>query len=220
MFRRLFQSSQHGNGSAFDDEGDSNINEVTDYSRRVPAALPAPSVLPKGAAPGAYVSFETIYRAVPSLGPQGSYNIMKVAAMLKSSHMAGMSMDTKRAALMMALEAANAEIKDILQDAMLRQRALDDYEEKQLKGLREFEAAKQEENQEIQAELDAVTAQYMARIQANVDQTAQQQDAFRNWQKLKQQEAAVIADATAYCTANEGGLDKLTVALERTNGRR
>jgi hypothetical protein len=219
MFRRLFQNSQNGNGSALD-EGDPDIsNGMNASGRRKTAVSPSPWPA-KNAALGQFDSFEEIYRTTPAATPEGSYNILKVAEMLKSSHLAGLSMDTKRAALMMALEAAGAEVKDILQDAMLRQRALNDYEEAQQKILREFESAKGDESRKIQAELESVTAQYMARIQANVDEVGQQQDAFRNWQKTKQHESAVIADATTYCNVPDNALDNLTVALERSSVRR
>ena len=60
----------------------------------------------------------------------------------------------------------------------------------------------------------------MARIQANVDEMAQQQDAFRTWQKTKQQESAKIAEAVTYCNSADSSLDNLPVALERPILRR
>jgi hypothetical protein len=214
MLRRFFQSSQDG--------GSVEIETVTENGngRRghaVEPAAPKPVRTPK---PGHYLPFEDVYRTAPAVEPEGDYTILKVAAMLRSSHLAGMSMESKRAALMMALEAASVEVKDILQDAMLRQRALEDYEEGQQKCLREFESFKNEENRKIQAELEKVTAEYMARIQANVDEMAQQQDAFRTWQKTKQQEAAKIAEAVTYCSSADSSLDNLPVVLERPIVRR
>jgi hypothetical protein len=168
---------------------------------------------------GVYESFDDIYRGTPAISPS-RYNILTVASMLKSQHLTGMSGETKRGAIMMALEAAGAEVKDILQDAMLRQRALNDYEESQQKKLREFEAAKTESNRQIQAELDALTAEFMGRIQSNIDEMAKQQDAFRAWQKTKQQEAASIGEALTYCSAQESAIDNLSVVLERSIARR
>jgi hypothetical protein len=168
---------------------------------------------------GVYESFEDIYHGAPAISTN-RYSILTVASMLKSQHLTGMSGETKRGAIMMALEAAGVEVKDILQDAMLRQRALNDYEEGQQKRLREFEAAKTESNRQIQSELDAITAEYMARIQSNIDEMAKQQDTFRVWQKSKQQEAASIGEALTYCTATESAIDHLTVVLERSAVRR
>lgn len=216
MFRRLFQFSLHGNGwpaPAGHPDDDSGAQQPG-HRRPTPVAQPA-----KVQVMGVYESFEDIYRGAPAISPS-RYNILTVASMLKSQHLTGMSGETRRGAIMMALEAAGVEVKDILQDAMLRQRALNDYEETQQKRLREFEAAKTESNRQIQAELDALTTEYMARIQSNIDEMAKQQDTFRNWQKTKLQETASIGEALTYCTANESAIDNLSVVLERSTLRR
>ena len=51
--------------------------------------------------------------------------------MLSSEHLRGLSSASKHSALLMALEAAGIAVKDILQDAVQRQRLLNDYEESQ-----------------------------------------------------------------------------------------
>jgi hypothetical protein len=217
MFRRLFPTAQSGNPNGLAEHNAEPNSSNGTGRRRLAEQAPKPA---RTGRLGEYVSFDEIYSSTPAAEPEGEYSIVKVAAMLKSNHLAGMSMDTKRAALMMALEAAGVEVKDILQDAMLRQRALNDYEETQQKILREFECAKNEENRQIQAELDKVTASYMARVQNNVDEMGQQQDAFRAWQKTKQQESAAIAEATTYCNVPESGIENLSVVLERPLARR
>jgi hypothetical protein len=153
---------------------------------------------------GTFVPFEEIYRNASFKQPKVAYDILKVGEMVNSAHISGLSLDTKRCAVLMALEVAGVETEDLLQDAMARQRALNDYEEALQNSLREFEAAKNRENTEIQAELDRATARYMARIQANVDEVARQQDAYRAWQKEKQQESQCIAEAASYCTPQSG----------------
>jgi len=211
--------TQNGNGTVLDEAGPDLTNGSTNQLRRrsLSSALPKPA---RAAALGQFDTFDEIYQSAPASTPEGSYSILKVGEMVRSSHLVGMSMESKRSALMMALEAAGVDVKDLLQDAMLRQRALNDYEETQLKLLREFETAKTEENRRIQSELEAVTAQYMARIQSNVDEVAAQQDSFRNWQKTKAHEAAAISEATTYCQVPDNTLDNLTVALERSGSRR
>ena len=167
-------------------------------------------------------SFEQIYQNASVKPPRLSYSILKISDMLNSQHLAGMSSDAKRCSLLMALEAAGAEVEDLLQDAVVRQRALSDFEEAQQNRLKELESAKAAENRQIQAELDRLTNQYMALIQANVDEMARQEDNFRAWQKLKHQEAQRITDAAAFCvppgaTPNNNGL---TAVLERASSFR
>ncbi len=145
---------------------------------------------------------------------------MKVAEMLNSPHLAGMSMETRRGSVMMALEAAGVDAKDMLQDAMLRNRALEDYEEAQQKKLQDFESAKNEANGKLQAELERVSAEYMRLIQSNVDEIARRQDAFRIWQKNKELELQNMAGASAFCTATNGGMNgSLTMVAGRREGR-
>jgi molecular chaperone GrpE (heat shock protein) len=139
--------------------------------------------------------------------------------MLNSKHLADMTPDSKRNSLMMALEAAEAEIGDLLQDAVTRNRALDEYEEKRQEQIKTFEAAKAEENNKLHAELERLTSQYMSRIQTNSDQVAQEQDNFRAWQKRKQQESQRITDAATFCVpqgnGSNGSANSLTAVLER-----
>ena len=169
--------------------------------------------------PALLTDFEQIYQAGAVKPPRLSYGVLKVAEMLNSSYLAGMSAESKRAALMMALDAGGAKMEDILQDAIVRQRVLNDYEEARQRDLQNFEVAIQEQNRAIQAEIDRLTTQYMARMQSNLDEVARAQDNFRVWQKRKQQEAQRIADAADCCVPEtappaSGGL---TVVLERAS---
>lgn len=178
--------------------------------------------LTKGEHPPALLTdFEQIYQGGAVKPPRLTYGVLKVAEMLNSPHLAGMPPEAKRRALMMALEAGSAKIEDILQDAIVRQRLLTDYEDSRQRDLQNFEAAILEQNRAIQAELDRLTGQYMARMQANLDAVAQTQDNFRVWQKRKQQEAQRIADAAACCvpegTTPASMGSGLTLVLERAS---
>ena len=180
-------------------------------------AAPPPSVA--RADTGNYLGFEQIYGSSPVKPPRLAYGILKVADMVNSPHLAGLSPEAKRCSLLMALEAAAAEIEDLLQDAVVRQRALNDYEEGQGRRLQEYEAAKLEENSRIQAELDRLTSQYLARIQANLDDVAREQDKFRNWQREKHLESQRITEAAAFCVPQGSAASGATLSaiLERAS---
>jgi hypothetical protein len=87
----------------------------------------------------------------------------------------------------------------LLQDATRRQQALGSYEAGQQKQLEEFEARKAQENAQIQAEMERVTAHYAERIQHNHDQVAQEKDALHNWQIQKQYENQRISEVIELC---------------------
>jgi hypothetical protein len=131
--------------------------------------------------------------------PPRSWGIAKAMDMLNSPHLAGMSSEAKRCALLMALEAADTGVEALIQDAVLQQRLLDQQEEQRQAKLRRLEAAKLEQNRAVQADLDRLTSKHLARLQANLDLIARHQDEFRAWQKQKQQEAQRMTDAAAFC---------------------
>jgi hypothetical protein len=128
------------------------------------------SIRAKGVGP--LHSFEEVYKAAPAQPPRMAYGILKVSEMLSSGHLSGMSHESKRCSVMMAIEAAGIQVEDLLQDAMLRQRALNDYEQTEELHVKDFEAATDRENSVLQAEVERLTSQYMARIQANLDEVA------------------------------------------------
>lgn len=190
-----------------------NPSEETSQAPRAPTAVvntPAATV-PR------YGPFEQIYQTAAVKPPRLAYGILKVAEMMNSSHLSGMSPEARRSSLLMALEAAGAEIEDLLQDAVVRQRALNDYDEAQGKRVQGFEQSKLDENKKIQQELDRLTSQYMARIQANLEEVAKEQDNFRSWQRSKQQESQRITEAAAYCVpqGSAASVSSLTAVLER-----
>lgn len=209
------ETATNGNGGSRNGSSSQGV-ETTDRNEGDRRSGKASSVEP----PLKAAAFEQIYQAAAVKPPKLSYGVLKVAEMASSPHLAGMTPEAKRGALLMALEAAGAGIEDLLQDALLRQRALHDFEEKQQERLAAFESAKQDENRAIQAELDRITGQYMARIQANVDEIACQQDAFRDWQKRKQHECNRMTETAAFLVPPGSQNGTLTAVLERTGSRR
>lgn len=215
MLRKLFSSSLTGS-EPVDGSHSVPIEEVVPVEPDTVAAAPAPANdLPSSAA------FEEIYQKAINKIPKTAWGVPKLREMAESSHLAGMSAEMKRCAILMALEAAGARIEDVLQDAVLRQKALNEYEAREEARLRDFEAVKTEHNRAIQTELDRITQQNMARIQANMDEIARQQDHFRGWKKRKTAESEAIANVAALLVpqasaANANG-SSLAVVLERAS---
>ena len=225
MFKRMFQYPENGtpkpvrNTSAVQS---SSVVRLSSAPLREPEKTITQVVEPsKGAAP-VLGTFEEIYSNAGVKTPGRGYTILKVAEMLQNRHLAEMSPDSKRNSLMMALEAAEIETGELLQDAVTRNRALDEYEEKQQHQLRSFESVKSEENGRLRAELERLTSQYMSRIQANADEVAREQETFRAWQRRKQQESQRITDAATFCVPQGNGPNagSLSALLERVTVHR
>ncbi len=167
---------------------------------------------------GALESFEEIYRNAPVKPPKVAYSslgILRVIEMVHSPHLYGMSAEAKRGAVLMALETVGVKAEDLLQDAMVRQRALNEYEESQQTKMKDFEVAKMKENAQIRAELDRLSAAHLVRVQANLDEVSRMQDNLRQWTERKEQESQQIAEAAAYCALQSsaaGGSLTATVA--------
>ena len=156
------------------------------------------------ASEGDLLPFDEIYRVAGIKGPRLGYSISKVIEMLHSEHIRNLPTETRRASLLMALEAAGVQVDEVLQDATMRQRAINSYEAIQRKHVEEYEARKAQENCAVQAEMERVTAQYLARINGSLDEVAHAKDTFRKWQAKKQNEAQRIAEAVALCVTHGG----------------
>jgi hypothetical protein len=143
-------------------------------------------------------SFAEIYSAAEIQTPSHGYSIEKVATMLASEHLRGLSADIKRNSILVALEASGAKIEDVIQDAIHRDRALDSYERVLRKSLTDVQAKKADENRQIEAEMNKMLADYRARIQANNETLAKESERFSTWLTQKQQEEKSIADAVSY----------------------
>ncbi|HLW53911.1 MAG TPA: hypothetical protein VKW06_13825 [Candidatus Angelobacter sp.] len=142
-------------------------------------------------------SFNEIYQAAEIPDPPHGYSILKVSEMLQSDHIRTMPMDVKRSSVLVALDAAGVDIKDVIQDAVRRDRALDTFERVQEKAVTDLEARKSQENTQIQAQIDKFVSEQRAKIQANNDEVTREKERFFGWRLKKQQEEKKISDAVA-----------------------
>jgi hypothetical protein len=143
---------------------------------------------------------EDIYRVAGIINPRMGYSIGKVVAMLNSDHLSGLSTEAKRAAVLMALDAAGVTMDEVLRDARLRQNAIDTYEADQRKHFEEYWARKAEGNAQIQSEMERATAQCLDRIKRNQDEVSLEKAAFAEWQRTKRQEVERIVEAVELCS--------------------
>ena len=143
---------------------------------------------------------EDVYRSAGIMKPRMGYSITKVMEMLNNDHIRKLPDEAKRAAVLMALDAAGITVDEIVRDARQRKEALDAYESAQRKQFEDYWARKAEGNALIQAELDRVTAQSLERIKRNLDEIAAEKSEFERWQAMKQQEAERMAEAVGLCS--------------------
>jgi len=99
----------------------------------------------------------------------------------------------------------------MLQDAVQRQRVLNEYEEAQRRRMEEFENSKLRENEKLSAEMEAMCAQYRARIAAGLGEIEREREAFRLWQEHKEREQRRISEAASACVASDGASSEASV---------
>jgi len=146
-------------------------------------------------------SFEEIYKAAEIPPASKGYSILKVSQMLESEHIRNLPSDVRKSSILVALDAAGVDIKDVIQDAIRRDRALDTYERVQQRAVEELETRKTKENSEIQAEIDKYVTEQRAKIQANNDAISREKERFTGWRLKKQQEEKKIVEAVGYFVA-------------------
>ena len=146
-------------------------------------------------------SFEQIYSAAEIPPPAKGYSIFKVSQMLESEHIRNLPSDVKKSSILVALDAAGVDVKDVIQDAIRRDRALDTYERVQQRAVEELEGRKTKENSDIQAQIDKYVTEQRAKIQSNNDAVSREKERFTGWRLKKQQEEKKIAEAVGYFVA-------------------
>lgn len=163
------------------------------------------------------LSYDDIYHAAGIMNPPSGYGIHKVLEMLNSERIRDLSKDVKRASVLMALDAAGTSVNDVLNDATLRQEALNRYEAGSKKRMEEFENAKTREIEQIEEEMERVRTHYAERIQRNRDLVAQEKEGLRNWQIAMQHETQRIAEVIELCGKQAPDVARSTTAPRSTH---
>jgi hypothetical protein len=175
------------------------VQRAAEAAPRRERAVAKPTAIPSGERAGGFeaelLPVEDIYHAAGITSPRRGYSITKVVEMLRSEHLRGASRELRRAAVLMALDAAGVSVDEVLQDAKVRQEAVDAYATEQRKHAEAQWARKAEENIQIQAELELVKAHYGERIRRNLDGVAREKATFGSWLKMKEQETQGMAEA-------------------------
>ncbi len=169
-------------------------------------------------------SFDEIYHktAFKAATSTAAWDILKVADMVNNSHLHGLSPAAKHSALMMALEAAGVAVEDMLQDAVQRQRVLNEYEDAERKRLDDLASSKHQEKERLSAEMEAICAQYRMRIATSEQELDRERGMFREWQERKDREQRRISEAASACVSGDtcGSSDySISRLLEKNSGR-
>lgn len=153
---------------------------------------------PKPGAPLA--DFAAIYRAAAVPEPPHGFSAYKVLEMLASPQLASMEPRARAQALAAFLEmnpAGKVSVRDIIEDALRRDQALDAYERALIERLSARAGEVARVNAQIQAEIDDAVRRGQERLRANEEALGAERERMAEWQRAKHAEEQRLHDAVA-----------------------
>lgn len=154
--------------------------------------------------------FGAVYKEARIELPLHGYGVDKVAEMLQSKRLQTLGREVKATAVMAALEAAQVPVKDVLQDAVLRDRALDAFELAKEREVKELRAEAERRIHAIKDEIDSLLKAKNAELESLKKATETAQEAFVKLQARKRREEERLYDVVAHFV--EGAPNPITTA--------
>lgn len=157
----------------------------------------APSVT-SSSVPADVDDFSAVYQEAGIELPPHGYGVDKVAEMLQSKRLATLGREVRATAVMAALEAAGAPVREVIQDGVRRDTALDAFEAAKEAELRDLQRQSQERVQFIKEEIDGFLRSKNAEIEDLKKMTESAEKAFATLQARKRQEEDRIHEVVAH----------------------
>ena len=148
----------------------------------------APKRVARSSVAAAVESFEAVYDEAGIELPAHKYGVDKVSEMLESKRLASLGREVKATAVLAALEAAQVPIRDVIQDAVLRDKALDDFEAAKETEVRELKAKSEARIAAIKGEIEALLRDKNAEIEGLKKAAEGAEQAFADLQARKRAE--------------------------------
>jgi len=155
-------------------------------------------------------SFEAVYEEAGIALPPHKYGVDKVSEMLESKRLASLGRDVKATAVLAALEAAQVPIRDVIQDAVLRDKALDDFEAAKEAEVKELKAKSEARIAAIKDEIDALLREKNAEIEGLKKAAEDTERAFVELQARKHKEEDRLHEVVSHFI--EGPENPITTA--------
>jgi hypothetical protein len=156
-----------------------------------------PARVARSSVAAAVASFEAVYDEAGIQLPAHKYGVDKVSEMLESKRLASLGREVKATAVLAALEAAQVPIRDVIQDAVLRDKALDDFEAAKETEVRELKARSEARIGAIKEEIDALLRDKNAEIEGLKKAAEAAEQAFVELQARKRKEEDRLHDVVS-----------------------
>jgi len=152
-------------------------------------AGPPPKRVVQSSVPAA-ADFAAVYGEAGIELPAHGYGVDKVGEMLESKRLASLNREVRAAAVMAALEAAGVAVRDVIQDAVLRDKALDAFEAAKEREAKDARQKNEARIQSLQKDLDALLQKINTEIEGLKRASDEGEKAFAalRERKLKEEE--------------------------------
>lgn len=187
--------------------------EATPPERDLPAeafAEAEPGPVTKSTVAADVEDFGAVYEEARIELPLHGYGVDKVAEMLQSKRLESLGRDVRATAVMAALEAAQVPVKDVLQDAVLRDRALDAFELAKEREVKELRAEAERRIHAIKDEIESFLKAKNAELESLKKAGEAAQEAFVKLQARKRREEERLYDVVAHFV--EGAPNPITTS--------
>ena len=183
-------------------EGDAAEPTRAPREREIPAEAFQEEAAPPAAAqtslPATIEDFSPVYDEAGVVTPAHGYGIDKVAEMLQGKRLANLARELKATAVLAALEAAGVSPREVIQDAVRRDQALDAFEAAKQRELQQQRANSEARVKSLQEEMDALVRKINAEIEKLRRQDAEAALAFEKLQEKKRREEQRLFDAVSH----------------------
>jgi hypothetical protein len=142
--------------------------------------------------------FGAVYQEAGIELPLHGYGVDKVAEMLGNKRLASLAREVKATAVMAALEAAQVPVREVIQDAVLRDKALDAFEAAKESEISDLRARSEARVAAIQTEMEAYLRERNAEIEALKKAGEGAVQAFQKLQERKRREEQRLHDVVAH----------------------
>jgi hypothetical protein len=165
--------------------------EAPPPEREIPPAAfedVAPPRVARSSVAASVDSFEAVYDEAGIVLPPHKYGVDKVSEMLESKRLSSLGREVKATAVLAALEAAQVPIRDVIQDAVMRDKALDGFEAAKEAEVKDLKAQSEARIGAIKDEIDALLREKNAEIEGLKKAAEDAERAFVELQARKRKE--------------------------------
>jgi hypothetical protein len=162
-----------------------------------------PPALTRSSVPLDVADWNAVYREAGVHPPPHGYGVDRVGEMLETKRFGSLDRDTKRKAILAALDAAGVSIRDVVQDAVARDHALEAFETFKQREVEEMRVRTEGRMQTIQQELETVLRDSNAELERLKRGTEESVRAFAQFQEKRRAEEKRLREFLSHFVRDE-----------------